>query len=283
MSNANLTRRARAVLLFLGLGGASLEPRRLVTRLREHGFHVVIQRIASSGVPDAKSQRDDTRTGFRDWISAGTAAIDRLAATHAEINICGISLGATLALAVAAERPTAVDSLTIISAPLYCDGWSVSRWRHLMPLVYHTPLWRLYHPRERSPYGVKNERVRALCAKELEAWHFLSQSESTITAWRLREADRLTRQVRGSIGRVRTPTLMIHAREDDVASLANVRYVRTHLGTNRFAEIVVENSYHLIIFDDDGDYATTKTIQFINTRTKAAGAAPFSHDLSCRR
>ena len=48
--------------------------------------------------------------------------------------------------------------------------------------------------------------------------------------------------------------------------MTNVDYVRTHLGTDPLKALIAENSYHLIFFDNDSDFAVSKTIQFINTQ-----------------
>ena len=61
---------------------------------------------------------------------------------------------------------------------------------------------------------------------------------------------------------------MIHSREDDVASLANVRFVRKHIGTDMFREVIVEDSYSMITLDNDCDYAASKTAYFFDTAAK---------------
>ena len=70
--------------------------------------------------------------------------------------------------------------------------------------------------------------------------------------------------------RVRTPMLMIHAREDDVASLANVRFVAQRVGTTTFHKLIVADSYHMITLDNDRDHAALKTVQFFNRATLPA-------------
>ena len=261
-------RSGRAVLLVLGLGGSSLETRPLVARLREHDFHVETFRFTLSGTSNAHAQGEDFGASYLDWISAGNAAVDLLASRYREINLCGVGLGATLAIAIAAERATVIDSLTIISTLLYRDGWNVPRWHRLLTLLYYTPLRHLIRIQERPPYGVKNMRNRAWMSEQFEIGSLSLWGGSLLTGSWLREVDRLMRHARRVLGRVRSPTLMIHAREDDVASVSNVHYARTHIGTDLFTEIIVENSYHLLFFDNDCDFAVTRTIQFINTRAE---------------
>ena len=229
---------------------------------------MVIPTLTDYGAPETETTLDNTQPSFQRWIAEAAIEIDRLAETHAEVNLCGVSLGATLALAVAAERPTKLDALSLISTTLFFDGWNVSRWRRLLPLAYYTPLGHLYRYRATPPYGVKNERVRAEIARKLERESPTSRRAFSIPSKRLLQADRLIRHVIASLGRVRTPTLMVHAREDDVASLANVRFVRKHIGTDMFREVIVDDSYSMITLDNDCDYVASKTTYFFDTVAK---------------
>jgi carboxylesterase len=258
------TRRDRAVLLLHGLCSSPLEVRLFARTLRNHGFLVVTPAIPGYGAREADPGQPPIEPDFRSWIDSATEEIDRLAAMHTQITICGVSLGATLALAVAAERSAKVDGLSLISTTLFFDGWNMSPLRMLLPLACYTPLGRFYRYRETPPYGVKNERVRAWIAEQLERGPLSSAGASRIPTPSLREADRLIRHVKRSLGRVSAPTLLIHAREDDIASLANVDFVRRRIGSGFVGVFVVDDSYHMITLDNDRDLAAQKSAQFFN-------------------
>lgn len=267
----------RAVLLLHGLCSSPLEVRLFARTLRSHGFHVVAPILTGYSAWEASPENEAAPPSFTRWIADATAEVDRLATTFAEVTVCGVSLGATLALAVAAERPETVNGLSLISTTLFFDGWNVSRWRFLLPLAYYTPLGRLYCYRETPPYGVKNERVRSWIASQLANGPLSSAGASSIPTPSLREADRLIRHVKRALPSVRTPALLIHARNDDVASLSNVRYVRANIGADVVGEFLVDDSYHMITLDDDRDAAALKTVQFFNaaasSRVQAEAAA----------
>ena len=256
--------RGRAILMLHGLCSSQLEVRMFARALGAAGFTVTMPVLAGYCAAEADPSEPPTPPDYRRWIADAAAEVDRLAVTHSEVSICGISLGATLALAVAAERATELDALALISTALDFDGWNVSRLRFLRSLVFYTPLGRFYRYREVPPYGVKNERVRAWIEEQLARGPLSSAGASTIPTASLREADRLIRHVKRSLGRVRTPALMIHAREDDVASLANVRLVRRRIGADVIKEVIVDDSYHMITLDNDRDFAALKTVQFLN-------------------
>ena len=251
------------MLLLHGLCSSSLEVRLFARTLREHGFHVVTPTLSGYSALETGAVNDNAAADYRRWIADACAEIDRLAEIFSEVSLCGVSLGATLALAVASERPYALTGLSLISTTLFFDGWNVSRWRFMLPVLYRTPLGKWYRYREIPPYGVKNLRVRAWIADQLSRGPLSSAGASTIPTPSLREADRLIRQVKRSLWQVRTPALMIHAREDDVASLANVRYVQSRIGSDLFREIIVDDSYHMITLDNDRELAALKTILFL--------------------
>ncbi len=271
-------KRDRVVLLLHGLCSTALEVRLFARLLRAHGFDVVVPDIAGYS-PDEPwgPRRPESRCD--DWVRSVVAEVDRLRLLYEEVNLCGVSVGATLALAAAAVRNTSIGALSLISTAIFFDGWSLPRLRFLLPLVCRTPLRRLYRYREHAPFGVKNLRVRAWIERRVDDVRRASIDGSTIPTTRLREADRLMRQVRRCLSAVRVPTLMIHAREDDIASLANLRYVELHIGTSMFFRAIVTDSYHLITLDNDRDVAAFKTVQFFNTVSRMWRTGPRSSDV----
>jgi carboxylesterase len=261
-------KRGRAVLLLHGLCSTAWELHVLARKLRNSSFHVATPTLSGYTAKDTWPPNCFIDPDFRRWIAEAAAEVDRLAQNFGEVTICGVRLGAVLALGVAMETPRNLDALSLISTTLICDGWNASRWRFLMPVAYYSPLGRLYRHRETPPYGVKNARLRAWVGEELARGRVSSVGAFSIPTMSLREADRLARHVKSALGNVRTPTLMIHAREDDVASLANVRFVQQRIGTDHFREVIVEDSYHRITLDNDCELAGAETVKFFEAEAK---------------
>ncbi|HZW72460.1 MAG TPA: alpha/beta hydrolase, partial [Caldimonas sp.] len=67
--------------------------------------------------------------------------------------------------------------------------------------------------------------------------------------------------VRRQLHSVRTPVLVVHAVDDDVASLKNVRMVVR--GVNGPVEtVLLENSYHMITVDQERDKVIERSSRF---------------------
>ena len=205
-------------------------------------------------------------TGCDRWIDAVEREIDTLRATHDRVMLVGISAGASLALASAIRCGARVDALVLMSTTLRFDGWAVPRWRFLLPLVLYTPLGRFWKYRERAPYGVKNERVRAWIERELRTRRISSAGSSVIGVGHLREHDRLLRHVRGNLARVVCPSVLaLHARQDEVAGIGNLGILARGLGCAMFRSVVLGNSFHMITLDNDRRQVVRETLEFATT------------------
>ena len=264
----------RAVLAFHGLCSSALEIRNFARSLRDRGFHVEVP--ALDGYSALASGATFLPSRFERWIEQALDHLDRLSREYEWVALAGLSMGASLALAVAAERPDAVRAQSLLSTTLFFDGWNVSRWRFLLPLAYHTPLGRFYRYRETPPYGVKNPRVREWIARQISAGSLSAAGASSIPTPCLREADRLVRHVQGVLPRVTAPTLLVHAREDDVASLRNVGFVRSRINATRVTELILDDSYHMITLDNEREAVNVETAGFfemLHTRFMRLDAA----------
>jgi carboxylesterase len=255
----------RAVLAFHGLCSSPLEIRSLAHTLRRRGFHVEVPTLDGYSAAVPGTEIAFTPSLYEKWIEQALVHLDRLSERYAWVALAGLSMGACLALAVAAERPNTVRSLSLLSTTLFFDGWNVSRWRFLLPLAYYTPLGRLYRYREIPPYGVRNMRVREWIAEQLRAGPLSAAGASTIPTPSLREADRLIRHVKRTLPQVVAPTLLVHSRDDDVAGMRNVHHVRSGIGAALVEELILENSYHMITLDNDRDTAIGCTADFFES------------------
>ena len=73
----------------------------------------------------------------------------------------------------------------------------------------------------------------------------------------------LVKQVKREVGQVRQPTLIVHPREDDRASLRNLEYLQTNLA-GLIEAVVLDDSYHIITLDRQRHLVVDRTLEFIS-------------------
>jgi carboxylesterase len=250
-----------AVVLLHGLCSTPDELLTVQSALRSRGYSVHPMTIEGySFDATAPMQR---AAPYERWIDAIEARVKALRAQHDRVMLVGISAGSSLALGAAVRCGGDVDALVLMSTTLRFDGWAIPRTQYLLPLVFYTPLGRLWQYRERPPYGVKNERVRAWIERELRHRKVSRAGSSVIGVGHLREHDRLIRHVRRNLGNVQCANVLaLHAQQDEVASVANLDILARGLRCRAFRTVVVANSYHMITIDNDRQQVVRETMSF---------------------
>lgn len=270
-----------AVLLLHGLCANPLELMPLARTLRTAGYAVEAPALAGYGVSTEKDpQREKAPvTRFEDWLALALQHFDALAARHEQVVVGGLSMGSVLALAVSLRRPVAAQLL--LSTSLHFDGWNVSPWRRLLPLAFVPPLRQRLSFREREPYGIKNERLRAWVAQAMVSEHVSAAGADTLPAAALYQASRMIRFVRAGLPQIQAPTLILHASEDDVSGPRSVHELQSRLGT-RPEQIEVHwfhHSYHMLTLDNERSAVAHAARDFLLSRIPV-GDSPLARPLS---
>lgn len=262
MNTIELTGGDHAVLALHGLYGNPLELRYVGRQLQRAGYSVVIPLIAGYGYARGTSKSMKTAPWQR-WHEEVQQQFDALRQRYKTVSVIGLCIGAVLALRLAEERGSDIAALGLFAPTLAYDGWSIPRYRFLLPLVYYTPFRSIYAYQERFPYGVKNEALRNRIAQEICKSDASEAGASALPAEGIFQAHRLIQKVRRHLGEVRTPTLIIHAAEDDVASRKSADLVEAKIGSRCCKKIILQNSYHMITLDNDKDIVARELIDFL--------------------
>jgi carboxylesterase len=268
--------RHTAIVLLHGLCSTPDELLTVQSALAARGHPVRPLRLRGYSFDAAAPLAQPTR--YEQWLAAIAAEVQLLRRQHERVVLVGLSAGASLALGAAIRcGADQVDALVLMSTTLRFDGWAVPRTRMLLPLALHTPLGRLWQYRERAPYGVKNERVRAWIERELRHRKVSSAGSAVIGTGHLREHERLIRHVRRNLHRVQCGSVLaLHARDDEVASLANLGLLARGLrGCRDFRSVVLADSYHMITIDNDRRQVARETVAFADA--VAHGLPPAMH------
>ncbi|MES2160948.1 MAG: alpha/beta fold hydrolase [Pseudomonadota bacterium] len=263
MKTIELAGGPHAVLALHGLLGNPLEMQYVGKRLQRAGYTVVIPLIPGYGY--SSGQADSYRTTRSErWFEEVSRLFDQLKQTHASVSVVGLCIGAVLALRLAIERGDQIASLGLLATTLAYDGWSIPKYRFLLPLAYYTPLRRWYSYQERYPYGLKNENLRRWIAREMKVSDSSAAGASRLSAEGIFQAQRLIKQVRSQLSKVVAPALIIHAEEDDVASTKSADLVESSISSPSRRKIILHNSYHIITLDNEKELVADETIAFFN-------------------
>lgn len=250
------------VLLIHGLTGTPTEMRFVGKGLNRNGFTVYGMQLAGHCGDEA----DLLATGRQDWYRSVVGAAEKLRGGVDHLFVAGLSMGALLALKLAADRPDIVDGLGLYGTTFTYDGWTIpwiGKLSFLLPLVVSLGFGRHRKFHECFPYGIKDERIRQRIAGSMLSGDSAAAGLPGNPWSSLAEFYRLSWRVRRQLHNVRTPCLVIHAKDDDVASLNNVRTVVRGV-SGPVETVLLENSYHMITVDQERDLVIQRTSRFFN-------------------
>src|SRR5579864_7827631 len=147
------------VLLIHGLTGTPTEMRFVGKGLAQAGFSVYGMQLAGH----CGTEADLLATGWPDWYASVERAYEEFRRNVDIVFVGGLSMGAVLAMHLAARRPDALRGIALYSTTLWYDGWTIPWTRYLLPLLpiaVHLPFGRRGRFAESFPYGIKDERLR---------------------------------------------------------------------------------------------------------------------------
>jgi carboxylesterase len=246
------------VLLIHGLGGTPVELRFIAQALARAGHTTYCcQLTGHCGTPE-----ELRRSTWREWCSSVEAAHDRLK-DHCDIILAGgLSMGGILALHLAQNRPEGVHGLLLYAPTLKLDGWSMPWYSRPLHYVRPMPIRLEFDLAEHEPFGLKDERVRALVASTMQSGDAGQAGVFSTPMRSFANFNALVAVVKRNLDRVVQPALIVHPRADDIASLKNAQYLQTHLG-GLVDTLVLDDSYHMVTLDQQRHIVAERTASFV--------------------
>lgn len=272
-----LEQRGKAgVLLVHGITGAPAEMKPLARKLTASGFTVSCPQLAGH----CSSLTSLKQTKWRDWYRSLETSLFTLREQCDTVFVSGLSMGALLALRLAARHPELISGVATLSATFFYDGWNVPRLRqkYLLPLLIYSPLRFFLSYHEPSPYGIKDDRIRnvidAVYQSKTEAmpekWGYSEFPGVTI-----RETFRLIAAVKRDLPVLTAPLLIVHSTEDDMASLENARFLASEVSSTSVETFYVDDTYHVLTLDKRRDDVAARVAEFF---TRLQASPPLSGD-----
>lgn len=246
----------RGVLCVHGFTGSPYAMTYLGESLGRRGMTVVAPTLPGH----MTSPEDLDATTWRDWFRAVEECFDELKERCTHVAVVGQSLGALLALHLAASRPQEPVAIASLAAPLWLAPLPTAICRvtrrfpavlnvlHTLPKLGGSDLAdkRL---RRRIP-GYSVVPVRALCS----LIEFIGL-------------------VRDQLPDVRVPLLVLHATEDHTAPYAGSHEIAERVSSRVVRHRALANSFHLVSLDLDREVVAAEVASFFETEFRRNGCA----------
>lgn len=238
--------RSLPLVLFHGLLSSPQEFGLINFGLRAKGV-----RLIAPTVPGYTLATDNKNPDWKTWLAAALQALDEAVEADTPVILGGLCVGGMLAAQVARHTTRQVAGLALMSPTFRYDGWGMSPIRHLRHIGYWTGLDRFFHVAEREPYGVKNPKVRQWIVEQLRERSESAAGPARVPLPALRESEHMMADVRAHLDLLRCPTLVLHARDDEITTLRSVQGVVDTLQAQDKTLVTLPDSYHMITIDND--------------------------------
>ena len=252
--------------LIHGLTGTAKEMGSIGQRLNKHGFSVASPMMLGHN----KSISVLKRMKWEELYAGIKKEFLKYEGSYDNIFIAGLSFGALLGILLAYEFPGKVRALNCFSPTLFFDGWATPKLKILLPITYRTPFKYYFYLKEEYPYGIKNERLRSRIESFYTGSDLFDYSKvhlygyPVIPVSSMEQNNLLAKYVMKILPKVTTPIQLLQAKDDDVTSPKNSFYISEHVGSKDKKVVLFEDSYHIIIADQERDKVAQETIAFFD-------------------
>lgn len=241
-----------AVFLIHGLGGTQYDLGSMHKRLKNAGFVTHSLTLPGHGT----TPEDLVGVTAEDWLEAVRVKYHKVLAQHEEVHVMGMCMGSLLAIETVKRERHDRGRLIALAPPIYLDGWATPWYAFTRKALYHLPtVPSRMKIVEEDPFGIKNEQLRAIVKAKFargENFHY-----GWVPLACVQQVDRLRAVVMKDLHKIEAPTLVIHAREDELTSLRSADYLIEKINGKKRAGkarmVVLEDSYHMICVDNDGN------------------------------
>ena len=238
--------RPPCVVAFHGFGGTAAELRPLLDRIARAGYAVDCALLPGHGTRVEQLQ-DGT---FHGWVDAAVqrmrAAIDK----SGRVVLLGFSLGSLLAMQLASEQPGGLTGLAVLGNAMTLRSLSSVPLGLLDRLGVRIP--DLYLVKPRAGDLVDTSAKDALLSYDR---HPLRSSL---------EVYRAGPRVRGVVGRIVCPTLILHGRRDRVCSWHNATWLAEHIAAKDVTIRLFEDSAHVLACDGEHEAVADEVLAFLS-------------------
>lgn len=257
------------VFLIHGLGGTQYDLGSMHKRLKNAGFVTHSLTLPGHGT----TPEDLVPVKAEDWLEAVRVKYQEVVGQHEVLHVMGMCMGSLLAIETVKRERHAKGQLVALAPPVYIDGWATPWYRGARAALYQVPgVPARMKVAEEDPFGIKNEQLRAIVKAKFERGENFHYGWVPLAC--IREVDRLRAMVMKDLGKIECPTLIVHAREDELTSLRSAHFLVEHIGgrarAGRARMVVLEDSYHMVCVDNDREIVAKNVLEFFGATSEAS-------------
>jgi carboxylesterase len=227
-------------LLLHGFTGNPTSMRPLGEWLSAEGLSVAAPRYPGHGT----KWEELAGTKWEQWEAEAMSALDELAGRTEDLIACGLSMGGSMALHLAAKRPDVVRGVAVINP--YIRN----------PQMALAPVGRLF---ARSRKGIGNDIKKP------------AQNEAPydrVPYAGIIQLGRMCKAVQAELPQIQQPVLVFNSPEDHVVPKGNAEYVMDHVGSAEKELVTLPNSYHVATLDYDAETIQERVLEFAKACAK---------------
>ncbi|MEV0265969.1 alpha/beta fold hydrolase [Streptomyces sp. NPDC050617] len=232
------------VLVCHGFTGSPQSVRPWAESLARRGLTVSLPLLPGHGT----RWQDMQVTGWQDWYAEVDRELRALRERCAKVFVCGLSMGGTLALRLAAEHGDGVSGLVLVNPGNKMHGPAA----RTLPVTRHLV---------RTAKGIASDIAKPGCPEigygrvPLHAAHSLR---------------RLFQVVDAQLPQVTQPLLLLHSPEDHVVPPVDSARILGRVSSRDVTERLLERSYHVATLDYDAEFVFEETYAFIGRLAPSA-------------
>jgi carboxylesterase len=225
------------VLLVHGFTSTPQSLRPWAEYLVERGYTVRLPRLPGHGT----TWQEMNRTRWDDWYAEVDRSFRELHERCERVFVAGLSMGGSLALALAEEHGPRVSGLVLVNPAVKYDDWRVA----LIPVLRH-----VMPSAAAIGSDIKKAGVTEL-AYERSPVH---AAHSQFTAWK---------NVVRDLPEVTQPVLVLRSVDDHVVPASSSELILSRISSTDAKEILLHDSYHVATLDNDAPRIFEESAAFI--------------------
>lgn len=234
------------VLLTHGFSGSPASMRPWGEHLAARGHAVEVPRLPGHGT----RWQDLNATGWDDWYGEERRAFEKLAAENDVVVACGLSMGGSLTLRLAADVGDRLAGLVLVNPAVHTERKDVLALPVIKWLVGSFP-------------GISNDIAKEGADEVAYDRTPLKATHSMLRAWK---------GLRQDLHRVDQPLLLITSVTDHVVDPSSRRIIKERISSTDVTEVRLERSYHVATVDHDAETIFAESATFIARVTQVQGA-----------